>query len=407
MPLTSCFTPYGQLRYSSTPSYVEVWYNLLPRLYGPALDMTIVGTYTEAKRYAIARMLALMVAELEHAGNQANPLKAYDLIPQLEQDYDEQPGARDGYVQRQQRLYADMKLPGGATAANVVNTLKVALGAGVLLSYQTNPNTGGRLPTSAPPTAYPSSPGTGGPGLFTDVRRPSKFLQLVDPVVNTGSAWCAYQALDTSAVPTTSWSPSTTYAVGQQIVPTAAGANGSYFECVAGGVSGTTEPTWPTGAGNTVADGSVTWTNVAPIATSLDIGDAVVVDAGSTKQGEAVKVTAVATVAPAGATPGYLYFQAVFANSHDVGAAMTTGEQPYWWSTQRLTYVVLSGSKAADPPTRSIVDSKMAKLSRAVTDWAVVQPSFTDGSGGTVGPLQTNSPMGCVSIGTVGFTNSV
>ncbi|GMK47659.1 hypothetical protein PghCCS26_47890 [Paenibacillus glycanilyticus] len=56
---------------------------------------------------------------------------------------------------------------------------------------------------------------------------------------------------------TPSWSASTTYAVGDTVVPTS--DNGSYYTCVVAGTSNSTQPTFPTSAGATVLDGTVTW----------------------------------------------------------------------------------------------------------------------------------------------------
>ena len=55
------------------------------------------------------------------------------------------------------------------------------------------------------------------------------------------------------------WVASTAYALGNIVKPTG-GYSGCVYECTTGGTSGTTEPTWPTGDGNTVTDGGVTWT---------------------------------------------------------------------------------------------------------------------------------------------------
>ena len=56
----------------------------------------------------------------------------------------------------------------------------------------------------------------------------------------------------------TTWQASTPYALLAWVVPTT--ANGRRYRCTAGGTTGATEPTWPTNPGETVADGTVNWT---------------------------------------------------------------------------------------------------------------------------------------------------
>jgi hypothetical protein len=57
---------------------------------------------------------------------------------------------------------------------------------------------------------------------------------------------------------TGTWTPSTAYTVGQEIVP--ATANGRMYVCTAAGTSYTTAPTWPTTPGGTVTETSgPTW----------------------------------------------------------------------------------------------------------------------------------------------------
>lgn len=53
------------------------------------------------------------------------------------------------------------------------------------------------------------------------------------------------------------WKPNESRDLGQKIVPSANG-NGHVYEVTVAGVSGGTEPTWPTAAGGTVADGTAT-----------------------------------------------------------------------------------------------------------------------------------------------------
>lgn len=53
---------------------------------------------------------------------------------------------------------------------------------------------------------------------------------------------------------------STVYTVGQVVRPLI--ANGNLYRCETAGTSGGTAPAWPTTFGATVADGSVTWTNI-------------------------------------------------------------------------------------------------------------------------------------------------
>jgi hypothetical protein len=55
------------------------------------------------------------------------------------------------------------------------------------------------------------------------------------------------------------WEPETAYDVGDRVQPTT--PNGYVYECTSAGTTNNTEPTFPTGAiGDTVVDGTVTWT---------------------------------------------------------------------------------------------------------------------------------------------------
>lgn len=65
----------------------------------------------------------------------------------------------------------------------------------------------------------------------------------------------------------TTWAASFAYALGAYVIPTTfgsiSGQTGKIFKVTTAGTSGTTQPTWPTTAGGTVTDGTVTWTEVS------------------------------------------------------------------------------------------------------------------------------------------------
>lgn len=66
----------------------------------------------------------------------------------------------------------------------------------------------------------------------------------------------------TPIIPETQWAVTTAYTTGQRIRPS--GGFGAFagfaYEATTGGTSDVTEPVWPTTAGDTVVDGSITWT---------------------------------------------------------------------------------------------------------------------------------------------------
>jgi len=71
------------------------------------------------------------------------------------------------------------------------------------------------------------------------------------------------------------WKASTAYAVGEVITPnTGTTGNGHTYRCTTAGTSGTSQPSFPTGTGQTVSDGSVVWTETtATMASSGTTGN--------------------------------------------------------------------------------------------------------------------------------------
>ena len=58
------------------------------------------------------------------------------------------------------------------------------------------------------------------------------------------------------------WAAATTFNLGEQVRPTI--GNGRLYRCITAGVTGTTEPTFPTTPGGTVIDGTAEWEEFTP-----------------------------------------------------------------------------------------------------------------------------------------------
>ncbi len=66
----------------------------------------------------------------------------------------------------------------------------------------------------------------------------------------------------------TAWRAGTAYVAGSFVQPTT--LNGHCYKCTSPGTTAAAEPAWPTGAGATVTDGGVTWTESNPVETACD-----------------------------------------------------------------------------------------------------------------------------------------
>jgi hypothetical protein len=81
------------------------------------------------------------------------------------------------------------------------------------------------------------------------------------PQANTGNSNSIGNATGNSTWAVDKWNATTAYSLGDEAIPDAS-QNGYTYEVTAAGTSGGSEPTWPTTLGNTVVDGTVTWTCV-------------------------------------------------------------------------------------------------------------------------------------------------
>jgi hypothetical protein len=389
---------------SGQASRAQQIYEQMILLYGPSFDGT-VGTHHEAKVYATARLLATALSDVERAGNQVYPLRASDLLPLLELDFMLTPGAKDDVTTRRRALAAAELLCFGASYSNVVAGLRAILGTDFYAYVLADPSGAhGWVPQN-----FPGIVGSG--AQFKDARVPARLYQIIDPVVQTGSAsWCAYTMLDptlattplavgdtllvqgetgaltetvtvtavahsppagsnasTQSPPsgTLTWSATTAYAVGQIVQPTSAAATGLWYRCSLAGTSGTSEPAWGTVLGRATSDGTCAWL----------------------------------------ALSGSTCFQATFAYAHDLGATLTTGNFPNLISTQRLAIIAVSAAAAADREKRRKVDELMRKVARGVTRWQICQGT-PSGGGGTMGPLTVGAGAGTLTLGSVNYANS-
>lgn len=410
MPQLSAFTPCGLLELSSQPSYAETAYLQLQQLLnandaanGQGFDFA-QGEHLEAWTYATAMGLADHRWMLERAGNQAEPMRAMESLPLLELDFELTPGPKDSFLTRQQAIAAAELLPLGGNSANLLAGLQTLLGASFIDLIVPTPTQRVNTPVAGVST---------GSGHYADIRVPTKYLQLVDPVTQTGgTSYVAYQMLDTTTKPvslnvndlvvvqtetsvyrevvqvtgswftppsaangtvttltppagTATWSSGTAFVTGQLVQPTTTNANGFWFRCAIGGVTGLNEPAWPAQFGLQVTDGSVSW---------------VAIGASTT-------------------------FSAVFQKPHDAGASVIAGNVPTDSSSQRFFWVVLTASAAADLETRRKVDNFMRKAIRGPSTWAIV--AGTPIGGGptySVGPLSAGLPIGTAPFGS--FTES-
>jgi hypothetical protein len=134
------------------------------------------------------------------------------------------------------------------------DTLKIAL----FNSYLVN---GGGSPT--PPTTVANLLAYANIASFGTYTLLAALKSAGVEVVGTGYtlAGASLSGVTVSMVPSTSapdWTANTAYTVGQIVAKVS--DNAHIYRCVVAGTShGSTEPTWPTGAGITVTDNTITW----------------------------------------------------------------------------------------------------------------------------------------------------
>ena len=91
---------------------------------------------------------------------------------------------------------------------------------------------------------------------------------------------------------------------GDVVIPTV--SNGCMYECISGGISASSEPTFDTTEGQTTTDGSVKW-KCKPLVSKLEAGDTITISAWTGDTGVTISETAIinsiATIAKVTAVP--------------------------------------------------------------------------------------------------------
>jgi hypothetical protein len=396
MPVLSLFTACGFFELSGRDPVPAAFYRSLIDSYGPGFDATPetesgVPNPHEARCYATALALARGQNAITRAGNQYNGSTAWDLLLGQARDWGVIPAANDTMPSLQAKIAAKQLLAKGANFTAMVAGLRAILGSS-FLAY--------RPIATSEATAYPTWPSAtalekANPTLPLPV---TKMCVLADPIGATGvPLTVAYTNLDPSggevdldkgdvvmvqpeltalsekvtvlaATKAALWSASTDYALGALLLPSA--TSSLYYEVVAAGTSGTSAPAFPAGIGDTVTDGTAVYECIAP-------------------------------------TPAPRTFTGVFQNGHDVGATVTTMSWPYAWSTQHFVFIVVTPAASVDAELRREVNEFMARSTRGVGQWAIVQPQTSTPVGGTIGPfLPGHTPIGTAPIGIFPFVPS-
>lgn len=167
----SAFAQFGHFSFTAKPSVHEQFYRAYVANVKDAFDMS-EGTHAEATAYARSKAAARAARTLERAGNAVDPLKATEILPNLEKDFGVIPGPFQDTPSRRRAVSVLKKLPAGGTYTAMRAALVTALGSDFLALRLL---VGGEI-VSVKGDAYLVSP------------RPEitpKICRILDPITNT------------------------------------------------------------------------------------------------------------------------------------------------------------------------------------------------------------------------------
>ena len=184
------FDQFADFYLGGGPTDAEVIYNQIKGDLGATYDWT-VGTYAEARVFALAKSLAYARAFIRRVPAEFHPMTSYDLLSTLEKDWSCTPGPVDAVLTRQLRVAARKLLMAGSREEALVTDLTAAVGAGFL---KVNAIAGASV------VNYPVAPDS--VGTFPNPSTPPKFFRTVDEVAVTGvTVTIRLTAINGSAAP--------------------------------------------------------------------------------------------------------------------------------------------------------------------------------------------------------------
>ena len=339
MPKLSCFTPLGLLKLSSKKPIAQLIYEQQMASLGGQFA-TDPGTHVEASVYARAMGLARAAVLIEHAGNQGDPGRVLEHIPQREREYGVVPGPNDTIADRRRALTAARKIPNGAVLMRLKEAFADLLGSAFV----------DILPTSATEAVTPLD--LGDPPMNLQVPTvPRRFIRILDGM-NTGipgSKTVRYEPLDERE--------------------------------------------------GTVLEEALGFNRALPISRVL-VGEMLVIDAEHSDKIERITVTGSGyqqTGSDPENDPIWRTLTATFTKAHEVGASGTTIPYPAWWSSKRHITIVLTSHGALDAETRRKAHELAHKILPSVDTWSIVAESSTPG---TIGPfILGTSPLSVTPFG--------
>ncbi len=177
MPRFSCFTPFGQLAFSSAPSEAEKTYRAMVAGYTDPRDgrRTISmarGTHAEARVYATAMAIAAAVVTTKRAANNQRPESSYEMLLAHGDRFGVGPRANQMVKAYRDEVALAARYPRGSRHEFMIDGLSSILGS-ALLKY--------RITTHGEASKWPADPGAG-PGVFSRPDVPPKLVRLLGPV---------------------------------------------------------------------------------------------------------------------------------------------------------------------------------------------------------------------------------
>lgn len=165
----------GGFRFSSRAPHGRRIYEALKASQGDSYEESFDGIQS-ARIYAAAMSMAAAQYQIDRALNNANPLTATELLPQLERDYQVVPSYLQTLQERRVVVDARRKVTRGSRREAVEDALRSLLGAQFIAYVTTEP--GDRNP-------WPTFPGD--VGSFKRAGAPKKVFRLAQRVISLGA----------------------------------------------------------------------------------------------------------------------------------------------------------------------------------------------------------------------------